>query len=56
MTFSLILGRIDLRGFCLFIPQITLYDYRQKNPLKCYTLLSHAIFFVKFHYFFTRDD
>jgi hypothetical protein len=32
-VFSLILGRIDLRGFCLFIMREEI-DYRQKNPLK----------------------
>jgi hypothetical protein len=35
---SLILGRIDLRGFCLFILEIFSMEYQQKNPLKYYAL------------------
>jgi hypothetical protein len=35
---SLILGRSDLRGFCLFILEIFSMDYQQKNPLKYYAL------------------
>jgi hypothetical protein len=31
---SLILGRSDLRGFCLFIFMKNVFDYRQNNPLK----------------------
>jgi hypothetical protein len=35
---SLILGRSDLRGFCLFTLEIFSIEYRQKNPLKYYAL------------------
>jgi hypothetical protein len=35
---SLILGRSDLRGFCLFILEIFSMEYQQKNPLKYYAL------------------
>jgi hypothetical protein len=37
---SLILApiRSGLRGFCLFILEIFLMEYQQKNPLKYYTL------------------
>ncbi len=38
IVFSLILGRSDLRGFCLFVLEIFSMDYRQKNPLKYYVL------------------
>jgi hypothetical protein len=41
--FSLILGRSDLRGFCL--STISAYDYRQKNPLK-YSI-SHILDLMK---------
>ena len=39
-VFSLILVpiRMGLRGFCLFILEIFLKEYQQKNPLKYYTL------------------
>jgi hypothetical protein len=40
IVFSLILVpiRSGLRGFCLFILEIFLMEYRQKNPLKYYVL------------------
>jgi len=40
MTFSLILvpTRSELRGFCLLILIDILFDYQQKNPLKCHIL------------------
>ena len=39
-VFSLILVpiRSELRGFCLFIVEIFLKEYQQKNPLKYYAL------------------
>ena len=39
-VFSLILVpiRSGLRGFCLFILEIFLKDYQQKNPLRYYAL------------------
>jgi hypothetical protein len=47
---SLILGRSDLRGFCLFMSEIFSMGYRQKNPLKYYVqpfLLATAVFGLK---------
>jgi hypothetical protein len=40
IVFSLILVPIKsgLRGFCLFVLEIFLMEYQQKNPLKHYTL------------------
>ncbi|GEM_PF-6019849 len=40
IAFSLILvpTKSELRGFCLLIFIDILFDYRQKNPLKCYVV------------------
>src|SRR3989337_2888778 len=42
--------RSGLRGFCLFILEIFLMEYQQKNPLKYYTL-PFLFKFVNIFYF-----
>jgi hypothetical protein len=47
--------RSGLRGFCLFILEIFLKDYQQKNPLKYYALPFLFEFVNKVH-FRTKDE
>jgi len=52
IVFSLILVpiRSGLRGFCLFILEILLMEYQQKNPLKYYALPFLFEFVNKVHF------
>jgi len=53
-VFSLILVpiRSGLRGFCLFILEIFLKDYQQKNPLKYY---APALSYLNLGIMYTSD-
>jgi len=42
---------IDLQGFCLFIVQNRIKDYRQKNPLRYHIYLANYHNLANYHRF-----